>query len=146
VRILDLNVLLYATNESSVHHDTARPFLERVLTDGRTVGLPWAVVVGYLRLTTSPHVLAEPRTADESGAVVRGWLDRPEVLTPAPTSRHLDTVLELIAATGAGGNLVSDAHLGALAVEHGAELWSYDHDFARFPGVIWRSPAIDQPA
>ncbi|CAN5873013.1 hypothetical protein BH23ACT2_BH23ACT2_30330 [soil metagenome] len=96
--------------------------------------------MGYIRLVTNPRVMAQPRTVDQATSIVTTRLARPNVTVPAPTARHYDVLTELLEATGVGGNLVSDAHLGALAVEHGAELWSYDADFSRLPGVRWRRP------
>jgi predicted nucleic acid-binding protein len=87
--------------------------------------------------------MVEPLDTATSIGVVTGWLSRPNVVVPGPTRRHFDILGELLAALGTAGNLVSDAHLAALAVEHGAELCSYDHDFARFPGLDWRLP--DEP-
>lgn len=141
MRIADVNVLIYATDDRTSHHSTARAWLDEAMTSGGTVGLPTAVTVAYLRLVTNPRVMEHPVPLADAVAIVRTWLDRTNVTVPAPTERHYDVLAELLAATGVGGNLVSDAHLGALAIEHGAELWSYDTDFSRFPGVRWRTPA-----
>ncbi|MFZ4519199.1 MAG: TA system VapC family ribonuclease toxin [Microthrixaceae bacterium] len=145
MRICDLNLLLYATNEASAHHGRAREVLDSLMLGNRPVGLPWMVTIGYVRLTTNPRVMVDPLAPADAVAIVRGWLGRSNVVAPEPGGRHLELVAELLAATGTGANLVNDAHLGALAVEHGAELWSFDHDFSRFPGVHWRSAAEDDP-
>lgn len=140
MKLVDVNVLLYATNDRSRHHGPARAWLDGAMTGTETVGLPTAVTVAFLRLTTNPRVLVDPLAPATAIGIVRTWLDRPNVSVPQPTDRHLDVLDELLAATGVGGNLVSDAHLAALAIEHGADLCSYDADFSRFPGLVWRRP------
>jgi toxin-antitoxin system PIN domain toxin len=140
VKLVDVNVLIYATDDQSKRHPEAKPWLDGVMTATETIGLPTAVTIGYLRLTTNPRVMRVPLSPSEAIEIVRTWLSRPSVSVPQPTDRHLDLLDELLGATGVGGNLVSDAHLAALAIEHGAELWSYDADFGRFPGLLWRSP------
>jgi toxin-antitoxin system PIN domain toxin len=140
VRIVDVNLLIYATDDQSKHHIPAKRWLDEAMTATGTIGLPTAVTVAYVRLVTSPKVMLRPRSVGQATSIVMTWLGRPNVSVPAPTPRHYGVLAELLEATGVGGNLVSDAHLGALAVEHGAELWSYDADFSRFPGVRWRHP------
>lgn len=141
MKILDLNVLLYATDTTAARHPVARPWLDRVLSSAETVGLPTAVTVGYVRITTNPRVMASPLDVRTATDVVKGWLARPNVTVPVPTARHYDVMAELLAPLGAGGNLVADAHLAALAREHGAELCSFDRDLGRFAGVRWVEPA-----
>ncbi len=140
MRIVDLNVLLYATDTESFQHDTAKAWLDDAMRGAGTIGLPTAVTTGYLRITTNPRIMQRPLGAAAAVQIVEGWLARANVTVLAPTERHYAVLLELLEATGVGGNLVSDAHLGALAIEHGAELWSFDNDFERFPGVVWRRP------
>jgi toxin-antitoxin system PIN domain toxin len=130
----------YGLDETPHHHRTARPFPADAMSSSETVGIPTAVAVGFARLTTNPRVMVEPLEPATSIEIVAGWLARPNVISPGPTRRHFAVLGELLAASGVAGNLVSDAHLAALAVEHGAELWSYDHDVARFPGLDWSSP------
>jgi hypothetical protein len=142
VKIVDINVLIYAVDDRTKHHATARPWLDAAMTGSETVGLPTAVTVGFLRLTTNPRVMVSPLDVPAATAIIARWLDRPNVTVPAPTRRHFTVMAELLDATGVAGNLVSDAHLATLAIEHGATLCSYDADFARFPGVDWVSPAL----
>ena len=104
------------------------------------VGLAWATVFGFVRLTTHPAVLTEPLRPAEALERVRSWLEREHVRIVEPGPRHLDIVSELFAATGVAGNLTTDTHLAALAIEHRAELCSNDADFARFPGLRHRNP------
>ena len=140
MKLLDVNVLIYATDARSAHHSAARPWLLETLGSSETVGVPLAVSVGFIRLTTSARVMREPLDADAAIDVVTNLLSRSNVSVPAPTRRHYALLGELLGVTGTAGNLVSDAHLAALASEHGAELCSYDTDFARFPGLDWLHP------
>lgn len=136
----DVNLLLYAIDETSSGHGRAAPWLGGALSGTETVAFTWAVLLAFLRLVTNPRVFTEPLGVDEAIGVMRGWLTQPAATVVAPTPRHLDVMGELLAPVGAGGNLVADAHLAALAIEHGAELHSADRDFGRFPGLSWRNP------
>lgn len=140
MKVPDANLLLYAVDESSARHDVARPWVERMIGGTETVGLAWAVLLAFVRLTTKPQVVAAPFAVDEALDVVEGWLARPNVVVVHPTDRHAAVLRELLTPLGAGGNLTSDAHLAALAIEHGAELCSSDADFSRFSGVRWVDP------
>ncbi|HEU0103317.1 MAG TPA: type II toxin-antitoxin system VapC family toxin [Mycobacteriales bacterium] len=140
MKLVDLNLLIYAVDTSSPRHEQARPWLEAVLSGRETVALPWVVLLGFLRLSTRSAVFASPLTADEALDVVEGWLDQPVVTIVHAGSRHLAVLRELLLAFGTAGNVVTDAHLAALAIEHGAELCSADADFSRFPGVRWVDP------
>ena len=141
MKVVDVNVLLYAADERTDFHAEAKAWLDAAMTGTETIGLPTAVTVGFVRIATNPRVMNVARSPREATDIVRIWLDRPNVTVPQPTARHLDLLTELLEATGVGGNLVPDAHLAALAIEHGAEMVSYDNDFSRFPGLVWRSPA-----
>ncbi len=140
MRLVDVNLLLYALDETSPHHDAARPWVEATLSGTETVGLPWQVLLAFVRLTTRASVFERPLTGEEALDLVDGWLAQPAVTVVHPGRRHAAILRELLAAVGTAGNLVSDAHLAALAIEHGAELCSRDTDFARFPGVRWIDP------
>lgn len=140
MRLADVNLLLYALDETSPRHDRARPWLEQTLSGPETVGLPWTVLLAFLRLSTHSAVFAAPLTADESLDIVDAWLALPSVVVVQPGRRHAAVLRELLVAVGTAGNLVPDAHLAALAIEHGAELCSCDADFSRFPGVRWIDP------
>ncbi|HVR07292.1 MAG TPA: type II toxin-antitoxin system VapC family toxin [Thermoanaerobaculia bacterium] len=136
----DLNLLLYAYNSDAPKHERAKTWWETCLSDTRAVGLPWAVIVGYLRLMTTRGVQREPAPMPEAITHVRSWLERPqvEILTPGP--RHLDLIDGLLRDARASGNLAVDAHLAALAIENNAEVHSNDSDFSRFPGLRWIDP------
>ncbi|HWH28047.1 MAG TPA: type II toxin-antitoxin system VapC family toxin [Mycobacteriales bacterium] len=140
MKIPDVNLLLYALDERSPHHARARSWVEQVLSGTETVGLSWQVLVAFVRLSTRHAVFEQPLTVHEAFDVVDGWLDQPPVTVVHPGRRHAAVLRELLAALGTAGNLTTDAHLAALAVEHGAELCSHDRDFGRFPGVRWVDP------
>ena len=138
--MIDANLLIYAVNEHSPLHRKAKAWLETTLSGPETVGLSWTVLLAFLRLTTRAGVFKSPLTVDSSLDVIDSWLNQPAVVTVEPTAQHFRILRDLIAPLGTGGNLTSDAHLAALAVEHGAILCSTDADFARFPRVRWRNP------
>jgi toxin-antitoxin system PIN domain toxin len=140
VRLLDANLLLYAVDRDSPRHGAARSWIERQLSGQETVGLSWGVLLAVLRLSTSPRVFARPLSLNRAFDVVNAWLAEPCVVVVHPGDRHAAVMRQLLEPLGTAGNLVSDAHLAALAIEHGAELCSCDTDFARFPGVRWLDP------
>jgi len=137
MKVLDLNLLLYAVNADGPHHAAAKTWLEDTLSGDETVGLPWVVILGFLRLATHPRVFPAPLEAAQAVAVVDSWLTRPGVETLNPGSGHWGLLRELVLETGTAANLITDAHLAALAMEGGAELHSTDTDFARFPRLRW---------
>lgn len=136
----DVNLLLYAIDATSAHHDAAAEWWSGCLVGPELVGIPWVTTLAFLRLTTNPKVYADPLTVDQAMAVVSSWFSLHHVVSIEPTSRHLGVLGGLLQPTGAGGNLVTDAHLAAVAIEHGAVLCSADADFSRFPGLTWRNP------
>lgn len=136
----DLNLLVYAYNSDAPGHRRAKAWWESCLSDNRPVGLPWAVILGYLRLTTSRRVLVDPFTAQEAIGHIRSWVERPQVQILQPGPRHLDLLDSLMQDAQASGDLTTDVHLAALAIEHQAELHTNDGDFSRFPGLRWSNP------
>jgi uncharacterized protein len=140
VIVVDLNLLLYATNQNSVQHARARRWWESCLSEGTAVGLAWTVILGFVRLTTNPRVMPHPVSPADAMGVVDQWLSEPSVEIIEPTQRHWDVLKELLAALGTAGNLTSDAHLAALAIERGGQLASTDNDFSRFAGLRWSNP------
>ena len=140
MKLPDLNLLIYAVDESSPRHDRARPWLEEVLSGTEDVGFAGLVIVGFVRLTTNPAVFSRPMESAEALDYVDSWLAQPPATMLAPSERHLSLLRDLLEPVGTAANLVSDAHLAALAIEHGAELLSCDTDFARFDGLRWRDP------
>jgi uncharacterized protein len=140
MKIVDANVLLYAVNEDSEHHVTAREWLDSALVQAETIGFTWSAVLAFLRVSTHPAVFARPLTTEESVATIRTWLAQPSATIVEPTPRHLSVLGGLLVEAGTAGNLVNDAHLAAVAIENAAELISYDSDFGRFEGLIWGRP------
>ena len=138
--IIDANLLIYAVNLDSHHHRPARRWLEDTLSGATSVGLPWICLLAFVRIATRPGVLARPLKANEAAAFVESWLDQPFVEAVAPGSGHWPILRNLLRVTGTSGNLTSDAHVAALAIEHGAAVYSADHDFKRFPGVEHVNP------
>ncbi len=138
--LIDANLLLYAINEDAPLHRRAKSWLEATLSGGETVGLPWTVLLAVLRLTTRAGIFLTPLTVQSAFEIIDTWLSQPSVTAVDPTAKHLRILRDLLLPLGAGGNLTSDAHLAALAIEYGAELCSADSDFARFPRLRWRNP------
>jgi len=140
MQIVDANVLLYAVNASAVQHDSARTWLDRSLNGDEPVGFAWVALLAFLRLATHPAVFPHPLDAPQGIEIVRSWLGQPPSVVVEPTSRHLDVLAGLLVSSGTAANLVSDAHLAALAIEHDARLVSFDADFGRFDGLRWTRP------
>ena len=136
MKLPDVNVLLHVVNTASPQHAVAKQALQDAFTEG-DVGLPWAVLLGFLRLTTRSGILSQPLTVDDALQIVHSWLDHPAAMALAPGDRHAAILSRLLIGAGQGDSLVSDAHLAALAIEHNAELLSFDRDFARFAGLRW---------
>jgi uncharacterized protein len=141
VLVVDANVLVHAVNTASREHAIARSWLESALAGDETVGLAWTVILAFLRLTTHPSVFSRPLSLSEAALAVESWLASPVAVTPEPSGRHLALLRGLLEEAGTAGNLVGDAHLAALAVEHGATVVSFDRDFARFEGVRLLRPS-----
>jgi len=140
VKIVDLNVLLYAVNSDAPQHDAARAWWETALNDEETVGLAWIVLLGFLRLTTNPRVFPRPLALDAAVEKLDTWLARDNVRVVREKDDHWETLKLLLSRSGIAGNLTSDAHLAALALGHDAVLASCDTDFARFKGLRWENP------
>lgn len=138
--ILDANLLLYARNCADPRHPAAREVLSEALNGPRRVGLPWQSLTAFLRISTHPRLFDSPLTPQEAATQVEQWLAAPPAWVPRPTDRHADVLLGLVRGLRITGALISDAHLAALALEHGVALWSTDADFARFPELVWRDP------
>lgn len=140
MKIVDANLLLYAVNEDAPHHAKAKSWFEEALSGTEAIGFEWTVLLAFLRLSTRTAVFPHPLGLDEAFALIDSWLSQPCSVVVQPTERHLDVLKELLTPFGSAGNLTSDAHLAAVAQEHGAEICSCDADFARFPGLRWSNP------
>lgn len=140
MRVPDANLLLYAYNAESPHHEKASTWLEGQLSGTETTAFAWLPVLAFIRLATHPRVLDRPKPVEAVLDIVNAWFAQPCATIIHPTERHASILRELIVPLGTGGNITNDAHLAALAIEHGAELCSADTDFARFPGLRWTNP------
>jgi toxin-antitoxin system PIN domain toxin len=140
MKLPDVNLLLYAHDRSSPYHEKARQWLEKQLSGSETFAFAWVSLLGFIRLSTNPRVFARPLAVDDALAAVDEWLAQPCAVVIHPGSRHTALLREMLLPFGTAGNLTTDAHLAALAIEHGAELHSADPDFARFSGLRWTNP------
>jgi hypothetical protein len=139
----DLNLLMYAVDRDAPEHPAALRWWNASLSGIETVGLSWTVLLGFVRLTTSARVVRSPLAPGTALDYVDRWLAHPITTVVDPTARHSQVLRDLLARTGTAGNLVADAHLAALAIEHGAVLCSADRDFGRFGGLDWTNPLAD---
>jgi toxin-antitoxin system PIN domain toxin len=146
VKIVDANVLIYAVNQDSPHHPEARDWLNSALSPGHAtsepIGLAWLVLLAFWRITTHSSIFPSPLPVATAGQIIEAWITQPAALIVTPTPRHLALLTGLLATSGAGANLVNDAHLAALALEHGATLVSYDRDLTRFAGLRVEVPGV----
>lgn len=143
MQVVDANVLLYAVNKQSANHGPARAWLDDALGRRQTVGFAWIVLLAFLRLSTQRGVFPSPLSPEAASKVIEEWLAQPSAVIVQPGERHRTLLTGLLQGVGTAGNLVNDAHLAAVALEHGAEVISFDGDFARFPGVRWRTPTAE---
>jgi len=135
MRTPDVNLLLYAINADSPQHGVARSWLEASFVRPQGIAFSWPALLGFLRLSTRSGIFAQPLAIDDALGIVDAWLQHPAARIIAPTERHAALLASLLLGAGRGGNLVSDAHLAALAIEHGAELGTFDRDFQQFAGL-----------
>ncbi|MDT8392061.1 MAG: PIN domain-containing protein [Lentisphaeria bacterium] len=138
----DVNLLVYAYNSDAPFHEQAKAWWKGLMNGCHDVGLPWVVSLGFLRLMTNPRVLIQPLTATEAMSHVNSWFERLQVSILQPGPRHLQILQSFADRQLLVSNLVTDAHLAALAIENGAELHSNDADFTRFPGLRHRNPIV----
>lgn len=137
---VDANILLYAEDSTSRHHELARQWWDAQLSNSEPVGLSWPVLNAFIRVGTNTRLHQRPLTVHEAVDRVQSWLDQPCVRILQPTDRHWGIFQSLLVQGNAVANLVSDAHLAALAIEHNCVLQSSDADFSRFPGLKWSNP------
>jgi uncharacterized protein len=138
--LVDANLLIYAHVNAFAQHQAARDWLDEQLNDISRVGLPWASLLAFLRVVTNPRIFEQPEPIADAWTQVMAWLACDTTWIPEPTEHHSETLGRLIALPGVHGNLVPDAHVAALAIEHGVTLCSTDGDFGRFPGLRWLNP------
>lgn len=140
MKLVDANVLLYAVNHDAEKHASARGWLDGALSGGTTVAFSWIALLAFLRLSTKIGLFPRPLSVDEAEQTVAAWLAAPPAVVVEPGIHHLRIMTDLLRQTGVGGNLVNDAHLAALAIQHRGTVVSFDHDFGRFAGVRWETP------
>ena len=138
--IPDVNLLVYAVDETSPFHVKARRWWDRSLSSTASVGLCYASILGFVRLTTNRRVFKSPLAVRDALDQVESWFDQPNSVLLAPTERHWSILSGLLRSTEVGANLTTDAHIAAYAIEHAGVLYSNDGDFARFEGLRWRNP------
>lgn len=140
MKLVDVNVLLYAVNKNAAHHRTARSWWEAALADDQPLGLAWVVLLAFLRLSTNPLVFPQPLSFKEASERIEAWLAHPNTRVVHETDDHWRLLKELLDESGTAGNLTTDAHLAALAISHGATLASFDADFGRFRRLRRETP------
>lgn len=138
--LVDANLLIYAVDRDSPHHAAARRWLEQTLSGSQSVGIAWIAALAFVRITTHPGVMRKPLSAKNAIAYVDSWLRQPFVKLIGPGEKHWPILRNLLTVSGTAGNLTSDAHLAALAIEHGGTVASADNDFRRFAGVTHIDP------
>jgi toxin-antitoxin system PIN domain toxin len=143
--IPDLNLIVYAYDSASPHHQRARLWWQSCLSGTTPVGIPWIVALGFVRLWTNSRIFAQPMTVDVAATHVESWFSRRIVQVVNPGPRHAELIFGFLRSHGKGGNLTTDAHLAALAVEFRAVVHTVDTDFLRFSGVSWVNPIADIP-
>ncbi len=140
MKVIDLNLLLYATNADAPQHAKARSWLEAALNGDEQVGLAWPVILGFVRLTTRGGLVPRPLAPRQALDAVGDWVSHPLVVMLHPGDGHWAILRGLLESAGAAGNLTTDTHLAALAIEYDATLYSTDADFARFSSLKLRNP------
>lgn len=140
MKLVDANVLLYAVNEDAPHHERSRRWLDAALSGADTVGFAWITMLAFLRLATRADLFPRPLSVAGAHDRIDAWLAAPPAVVLEPGPAHAARLRSLLETAGTGGNLVSDAHLAALAVEHRCEIVTFDRDFGRFPDVRWSPP------
>lgn len=140
--LVDANILLYAVNESSPNHPTAKQWLEGALNGERRVGIPWVSYWAFLRIATNPRAVENPLSTAAAWSTVTAWLDAPATWVPEPGSGHRLILGEMLESHDTRGGLMTDAVLAAMCVEYGLAIVSNDSDFARFPEIEWVNPFV----
>lgn len=140
--LVDANLLVYARLSSFPQNGLARDWLDARLNGSAPVGLPWASLLAFIRIVTNRRILERPLAVEDAWKQVSEWLARPPVWIPSPGEAHATILGALLQQSRATANLVPDAHLAALAIEHGLRMCSTDGDFARFSGLTWENPLV----
>ena len=136
----DINLIVYAYDRTVPAHTAARRWWEQTVSGSAPIGVPWVVMLAFVRLMTHPTLSENPMTVGQVREATSAWLERASVRLLSPTPRTYELMFDLLEQAGSGGNLSTDAMIAALALEHGGEVYSNDRDFDRFPGLIRRNP------
>ncbi len=136
----DINMLIYAHKPDAPEHDVAQRWWQDLVHGTESVGIPWAVATGFVRVISIPGVLSPPVSPANAADSVAGWFRHDHITPINPGDGHMRIFQENLAVAGSGTKLVTDAHIAALTIEHDAELHTNDSDFARFPGLRWLNP------
>lgn len=144
MKVVDANVLLYAVNADTEHHEASRAWLDAALSGEDVVGFTWPALTAFLRLATKPGLFPSPLSPEDALDQLDLWLSAPGATLIGPGDQHAVILRRLVRSVGTGGNLVSDAHLAAIAVEHRASVVTFDSDFDRFDQVRWGRPGAAQ--
>ncbi len=142
MKLVDANLLLYAVNSDAQHHERSRRWLDAALSGADTIGFAWIALLAFTRLVTKTSLFPNPLTIEQAMDQVDSWLGAGPAVVLEPTVDHASILRRLLAPLSTAGNLVNDAHLAALAVEHRCTIVSFDNDFGRFAGVRWELPAV----
>lgn len=140
MRLVDANVLLYAVNSDADAHERSRRWLDAGLSGEDTVAFAWIAPLAFVRLSTKEGLFPTPLSMQGAMDRVDAWLAAPSAVVLEPTIEHSRVLRSLLTPLTTAGNLVNDAHLASLAVEHKCEIVSFSLDFSRFTGVRWREP------
>jgi toxin-antitoxin system PIN domain toxin len=140
--VIDANLLIYAYHAESAEHAAARAWLEGIMSGTEAVALPWLSILAFLRITTHQRIFERPLSMIQAQEFVASWLERPQVHAVEAGADFFAILSTLLASAQIKGAMVSDAALAALAIEHGATLYTTDRDFARFPGLKWVNPLL----
>lgn len=140
--LIDANILIYAINQDAPLHKQAKNWWENVLSGSHIIGIPWVVALAFLRITTNPRVFPQPLTTQQAIAYLDEWLEQPITRLVAPGDKHWSILRNLLLQTGTAGNLTTDAHIAALALEQGYCVYSSDNDFKRFAGIRHVNPLM----
>lgn len=144
MKVVDLNVLLYVVNKKAPHHEALLNWWESAVNGDESMGLPWVVLLGFLRIATNPKIFPNPLEPATAIGKIDTWLSLANTYLVREKDEHWEILCTLLAEAGTAGNLTTDAHLATLAISHGAVLVSCDSDFKRFQGLRWENP-LDTP-
>lgn len=138
--LVDANLLLYAINNDAPRHQQARQWWEQVLSGTEFVGLPWVAALAFIRISTHPQIFSQPLKVESALLYLDEWLEQPVLQLVSPGNAHWSILCNLLRQTGTAGNLTTDAHIAALALEQGYTVFSADNDFKRYPGLKHVNP------